>query len=651
MDEFDLIVKKIKKAKITLDSIEEPVFSVNYSTVERVVLDLNNKKYFNYFGQLDYLQSIIYQAYYSETYRKTDLSYSTPKDEFNDYIYLNRPVKEIENVDVNWEFNRKRNVLRKKSESYFAKTGEFILSASLNKIRGAKNEFFKKAVSLFPRFKFSEDFKEGEKGYNWIIGKYQKFDEYTLRFYLNILPKKELISELLKFLQDQFDSRQIPFSYKFLSNPSDYYGRTDVSVLYVPRKNSLAVFKIIADLHLKFRDSKLFKSSVPMFTRKLAPGIGFGENPDDRLFTSFGSYRAIAINLIAFDYFLNKKSFEDFNSNYLRHKLDYFSLKKNNTLSGPVVTTGIPFKLFTNFDFNNWISESSVSKLKSDSSATKGNSFWTERFYVNHDSNYDYKHEIVFFEKILDYSKSSPSKIINSTSDYLEIAIKIGNYITNEAYCYPDSTNEELNCNWISCFGMERTIYYGNQESRKFTFKSLDNSLLEGKIGVAHFLINLFRATSDKFHYTLAYRAIKASTKPNDNYDLQWFFKVNPRFRTNQEFLKIKKQDFILRKDTKFSRDNEISSINKIFDKLVFTDEVLDQGEYDEVEIFMDNFSSSNTFLNFQGNEEICLTLKEGYSLVGYAFLRLTNRKKFKKLPFQVEYNQNLVPSFMVDSI
>jgi hypothetical protein len=96
--------------------------------------------------------------------------------------------------------------------------------------------------------------------------------------------------KLLERLTSSLNRAEIPFQLKVIDNP-DRYRRCDAGVLYVPR----SVFgRIASEIHAAHRllVGEL-RSTTPVFTKRIAPGLGLAEDPGDG--QSFGMHRALLL--------------------------------------------------------------------------------------------------------------------------------------------------------------------------------------------------------------------------------------------------------------------------------------------------------------------------------------------------------------------
>jgi hypothetical protein len=82
------------------------------------------------------------------------------------------------------------------------------------------------------------------------------------------------------------NSLGIPFRTKVLSDPGSYV-RADAGVLYVERPYYAGVAGAVVAIHRAMET--MLRPETPMFTKRLAPGLGLAEDPQNRL--SFGQSR------------------------------------------------------------------------------------------------------------------------------------------------------------------------------------------------------------------------------------------------------------------------------------------------------------------------------------------------------------------------
>lgn len=111
-------------------------------------------------------------------------------------------------------------------------------------------------------FAFGDE-PQGEVDFNGIV-----------RFYWNIDADKAV--QLMKTLTKLANQYRLPFRFKCLKN-RDAFERLDSAVLYVPQFAAHFTGELLVDV---YRDNYAgIKHDTPLFTRRLAPGLGFAEEP------------------------------------------------------------------------------------------------------------------------------------------------------------------------------------------------------------------------------------------------------------------------------------------------------------------------------------------------------------------------------------
>lgn len=108
----------------------------------------------------------------------------------------------------------------------------------------------------------------------------------TLRLYWNVTPRGAV--QLMQALTSRLNAAAVPFRFKVLKSAAPS-GRCDVGVLYVPREHSEPTLAIAAEIHDELANESLLRPLTPVFTKRLAPGLGLAEQPDPE--TSFGTHR------------------------------------------------------------------------------------------------------------------------------------------------------------------------------------------------------------------------------------------------------------------------------------------------------------------------------------------------------------------------
>ncbi len=109
-----------------------------------------------------------------------------------------------------------------------------------------------------------------------------------VRIYFNLTSLGSI--KVMKSLTKELNKGRIPFSFKVLYNPNDYQ-RHDSGVLYFDKKHYLLVREILGNIYNEYQG--YFKAEIPLFTLKLAQGLGLAEEPNQKIFEkeSFGMNR------------------------------------------------------------------------------------------------------------------------------------------------------------------------------------------------------------------------------------------------------------------------------------------------------------------------------------------------------------------------
>ncbi|MCM1983596.1 T3SS effector HopA1 family protein [Lyngbya confervoides] len=119
-----------------------------------------------------------------------------------------------------------------------------------------------------------------------------------VRIYFNLTTNGAIA--LMDQLTAYLNQRCIPFSFKALYNPEDY-GRHDSAVLYFNKIDFPSVRDVLQEIYPS--QSSQFREDIPLFTKRLAPGLGCAEETDFKFGAqeSFGLNRChiVALGLIA----------------------------------------------------------------------------------------------------------------------------------------------------------------------------------------------------------------------------------------------------------------------------------------------------------------------------------------------------------------
>lgn len=127
---------------------------------------------------------------------------------------------------------------------------------------------------------------EAQPGYYFAFG--ETLDELAdqlslVRFYFNC--RADSAPALVRELTSSLNRYQTPFHLK-APTAAAAYGRADAAVLYIGAR----YFSIVARLVLQLRERVPLEDAVPLFTKRLWPGVGVAMEPGSG--ESFGSHRS-----------------------------------------------------------------------------------------------------------------------------------------------------------------------------------------------------------------------------------------------------------------------------------------------------------------------------------------------------------------------
>lgn len=110
----------------------------------------------------------------------------------------------------------------------------------------------------------------------------------TIELYFNITPAGAIV--LMQRLTQCLNAIGMPFLFKAIVDPDDY-GRYDSGILQVERCHYQQVRQVLQPIYAEIAP-KHFHTSVPLFTKMLAPGLGLAEEPDSESYLAdFGLNR------------------------------------------------------------------------------------------------------------------------------------------------------------------------------------------------------------------------------------------------------------------------------------------------------------------------------------------------------------------------
>jgi hypothetical protein len=578
-----------------------------------------------------------------DKYRKAEIKKSNFKEDIHSFEkYFKEKFKDIQPFTKieHWQFNEKDSVLRKESEQFYSNPGRFFLQ---EKIKITDDSLINKSSLIIPRFDFAGlgEFKD----WFWVYGKKPQLDNNSIRFYFNIFPDKKEIWKLIKYLFKYFDTAQIPFTFKFAKNPNDYPQYTDIAVLYVPRKHVFVIAEILNQIYHKL-DEKFFHNQVPLFTRKIKKGLGFGENPFDGRFSSFGSYRSTSLALAAF------KTYSDGRVNFNNF------IEKLNSLYEIDSVRNLPQVTWSQMKFNPKIEifteiDSEISTHFSNVLASNSPNIrkWSDSFYLNKEAKYDYKEVFSKFKPAMKLRKESFLNFIDENNIFLQAAILYGYSIAKEAVWFTQDNCSY--CTWLSFSGLINSETQLNKnEGNKFN--SVDNSFINGRLGIVFFLIKLNSLTSDNVLLNTAIKGIEIIKliKPekdlkNEN-EIKWFKKYTYQILKEEgrliKILNSVRQDGI-GKSFSFDIKRQVNQkvdleLMNLIIKVLTSDYKYLTLSYSE-KVLVNDFINNNILIEkptekVNGSEEFVPTFNYGKAFLGYFFLRLYDPYKFEPIPLKV---------------
>jgi hypothetical protein len=104
------------------------------------------------------------------------------------------------------------------------------------------------------------------------------------RLYWHLMP--QTAARFIAVTTALLNGSEFWFRAKVLSNPDAYY-RADAGVIYFRRRDDSRIGEIVGRIHSAIATG--LRPDVPLFTKRLAGGLGFAEDPSDSL--SFGEHR------------------------------------------------------------------------------------------------------------------------------------------------------------------------------------------------------------------------------------------------------------------------------------------------------------------------------------------------------------------------
>jgi hypothetical protein len=122
-------------------------------------------------------------------------------------------------------------------------------------------------------------------------------DEPIVRYYWHLRPGAAV--RLMAAATSRLNAARVPFRLKVASEPMAYR-RADAGVLYLRRRDRSRARPAIAEIYSSIAD--ILNDEVPLFTRRLAGGLGFAEDPGGT--SSFGQHRCQLVARALWESFL-----------------------------------------------------------------------------------------------------------------------------------------------------------------------------------------------------------------------------------------------------------------------------------------------------------------------------------------------------------
>lgn len=101
-----------------------------------------------------------------------------------------------------------------------------------------------------------------------------------LRFYFNLKPSLSGIELLMKNICEELDNCKVSFLIKFSTNFNNYKA-ADPVVLYIKREHYLVCLSALARIYYVIRP--FLNPEVPIFTYRIKDGLGFAEEPNEKI--------------------------------------------------------------------------------------------------------------------------------------------------------------------------------------------------------------------------------------------------------------------------------------------------------------------------------------------------------------------------------
>ena len=140
-------------------------------------------------------------------------------------------------------------------------------------------------------------------------------DRDLLRFYWNV--KADGATKLVSLLTTRLNRFQLSFRLKILNNPAAYI-RADAAVLYLNKRAYHLAAELLSDVYTQLTEE--LNPDTPLFTKKLAAGLGLAEEPTTG--ESFGQQRCRILAHALWSTFQNKQDDDESRLQEISAQLD-----------------------------------------------------------------------------------------------------------------------------------------------------------------------------------------------------------------------------------------------------------------------------------------------------------------------------------------
>jgi hypothetical protein len=264
--------------------------------------------------KLELLSGILYRNCYCKKFAKKNkidfLNSTRPKNEQTqikeDFYHSLQTANKSESTWLSgWVFQQKdaqgNCIVKKDNQVRLVKTEQIKPAHGIHKIE----------KDVLVSIKTEREKKTSENGFYFAFSSASFETTELIRLYWNVSEK--LAPFLMEKLTTYLNRFEIPFQFKCLVNPFDYY-RSDAAVLYIERRH----FKLIRDMiDIYFADILPgLKNETPLFTKRLSKGLAFAECPLNG--ESFGMNRCRILSYAIIKNYRDKSP----NPNFLNLVLD-----------------------------------------------------------------------------------------------------------------------------------------------------------------------------------------------------------------------------------------------------------------------------------------------------------------------------------------